>query len=202
MVRQSLVVRGLAMQGLAMQDLAMQDLAMQDLAMQDLAMQGSAGRPRKPRPILSSVFGLTLGGFALTLLSVGGAPSPAAAFGGMGFGHMGGFGGSGMGVGRSMGPSMRAPVTTPRRGTYIARPAERKEITATATAIAGRRVIRLSAIRSSFLFRAAARRPLPISRRHRLRTAPPASTAAAEEVAAELAAACRRAASDASCLMK
>jgi hypothetical protein len=75
MVRQSLVVRGLAMQG---------------LAMQDLAMQGSAVRPRKPRPILSSVFGLTLGGFALTLLSVGGAPSPAAAFGGMGFGHMGG----------------------------------------------------------------------------------------------------------------
>ena len=97
MVRQSLVVRGLAMQG---------------LAMQDLAMQGSAVRPRKPRPILSSVFGLTLGGFALTLLSVGGAPSPAAAFGGMGFGHMGGFGGSGMGMGRSMGPSMRAPVTT------------------------------------------------------------------------------------------
>ena len=107
MVRQSLVVRGLAMQG---------------LAMQDLAMQGLAVRPRKLRPILSSVFGLTLGGFALTLLSVGGAPSPAAAFGGMGFGHMGGFGGSGMGMGRSMGPSMRAPVTTPRRGTYIARP--------------------------------------------------------------------------------
>jgi hypothetical protein len=91
------------------------------MARQSLAMQGLATRPRKPRPILSSVFGLTLGGFALTLLSVGGAPSPAAAFGGMGFGHMGGFGG-GMGAGRSMGPSMRAPVTTPRRGTgtYIA----------------------------------------------------------------------------------
>ena len=90
---------------------------------QSLVVRGLATRPRKPRPILSSVFGLTLGGFALTLLSVGGAPSPAAAFGGMGFGHMGGFGG-GMGVGRSMGPSMRAPVTTPRRGTgtYIARP--------------------------------------------------------------------------------
>ena len=99
-------------------------MARQGVARQGLAMQGLATRPRKPRPILSSVFGLTLGGFALTLLSVGGAPSPAAAFGGMGFGHMGGFGGSGMGVGRSMGPSMRAPVTTPRRGTgtYIARP--------------------------------------------------------------------------------
>ena len=46
--------------------------------------------PRKLRPIVSPVFGLTLCGFALTLVGVAGAPSPAAAFGGMGFGHMGG----------------------------------------------------------------------------------------------------------------
>jgi hypothetical protein len=39
----------------------------------------------------ATVFGLTLCGFALTLVGVAGTPSPAVAFGGMGFGHMGGF---------------------------------------------------------------------------------------------------------------
>ena len=89
---------------------------------QGFARQGSARRTRKLRSIVSPVFGLTLCGFALTLMGVAGTPSPAVAFGGMGFGHMGGFGG--MGMGRSMGPSMRTPMMTPRRGTgtYIARP--------------------------------------------------------------------------------
>ena len=91
------------------------------MAKQGLVVQGLAKRPRKLRPIVNSVFGLTLCGFALTLVGIAGAPEPAAAFGGMGFGHMGGFGG-GMGMGRSMGPSMRTPMMTPRRGTYIARP--------------------------------------------------------------------------------
>jgi hypothetical protein len=88
------------------------------------ATQGLAMRTRKPRPMFRPVFGLTLCGFALMLLSVGGAPSPAAAFGGMGFGHMGGFGGGGIGMGRSMGPAMRGPIVTPRRGggAYVARP--------------------------------------------------------------------------------
>jgi Subtilase family len=89
---------------------------------QGFARQGFARRTRKLRSIVSPVFGLTLCGFALTLVGVAGTPSPAVAFGGMGFGHMGGFGG--MGMGRSMGPSMRTPMMTPRRGTgtYIAGP--------------------------------------------------------------------------------
>ena len=87
-----------------------------------MTRQGFARCTRKLRSIVSPVFGLTLCGFALTLVGVAGTPSPAVAFGGMGFGHMGGFGG--MGMGRSMGPSMRTPMMTPRRGTgtYIARP--------------------------------------------------------------------------------
>ena len=58
-----------------------------------LGIQGFAKRTRKLRPIVSSVFGLTLCEFALTLAGVAGTPEPAVAFGGMGFGHMGGFGG-------------------------------------------------------------------------------------------------------------
>ena len=58
---------------------------------QGFARQGSARRTRKLRSIVSPVFGLTLCGFALTLVGVAGTPSPAVAFGGMGFGHMGGF---------------------------------------------------------------------------------------------------------------
>jgi hypothetical protein len=160
---------------------------------------------QKLRPILSSVLGLTLGGLALTLLGVAGGPAPAAAFGGFGFGHMGGFGGPGMGMGRGM----RGPMMTPRRGgTYVARPpGGTRGIPATAaTATAGRRIIRSPAIRSSFRFRAAARRR-PISRRRLVR---PASTAVAPVEAeslvpaagAERAAECRRAASGASRLMK
>jgi Subtilase family len=71
---------------------------------------------RKLRPIFSPVCGLTLCGLALTLLA--GAPAPAEAFGGFGFGHMGGgFGGPGMGR------VARQPMVTPRRGgsTYVAR---------------------------------------------------------------------------------
>ncbi len=79
-------------------------------------LQSLAIRPRKLRPILRPVFGLTVCGLALTLLSVAGAPDPAAA-GGMGFGHMGGGTGmsSGMSMGHSMGPIMHAPIVT-RRG--------------------------------------------------------------------------------------
>jgi hypothetical protein len=60
---------------------------------------------------------MMLCGFALTLAGIAGAPKPAAAFGGFGFGHMGGFGG--MGVARGM----HGPMVTPRRGgTSMARP--------------------------------------------------------------------------------
>jgi subtilase family protein len=86
------------------------------------ARQGLAMRALKLRPISRPFLGLTLGGFALTLLSVAGAPTPVAAFGGA-FGHMGGFGG-GVGMGPRMGPSWHSPIVTPRRGggTYVRRP--------------------------------------------------------------------------------
>jgi len=83
-------------------------------------------RTQKLRPILRPVLVIALCGFALTLLTVGGAPMPAAArgmgFGGMG-GGMGGGGGMGMGhgMGYGMGP-MHPPIVAPRRGTYFARP--------------------------------------------------------------------------------
>jgi hypothetical protein len=90
---------------------------------QGSATQGSAVRAQQLWPIIRPILGLALGGLAVTLLSVAGAPTPAAAFGGA-FGHMGGFGGAGMGMGPRMGPSWHSPIVTPRRGggTYIRRP--------------------------------------------------------------------------------
>jgi Subtilase family len=94
---------------------------------QGFARQRLAMPPCKLRPILRPVFGLALGGIALTLLSVGGAPTPASARGMGGFGHMGGMGnGGGMGnmsMGHSMGPAMHAPIVTRRgTGTYSTKP--------------------------------------------------------------------------------
>jgi len=94
---------------------------------QGFARHGLAMPPCKLRPILRPVFGLALGGIALTLLSVGGAPTPASARGMGGFGHMGGMGnGGGMGnmsMGHSMGPAMHAPIVTRRgTGTYSTKP--------------------------------------------------------------------------------
>jgi hypothetical protein len=161
---------------------------------------------QKLRPILSSVLGLTLGGLALTLLGVAGGPAPAAAFGGFGFGHMGGgFGGPGMGMGRGL----RGPMMTPRRGgTYVARPPGGTRGNPGNGGDGNRWPPHhpVTGIRSSFRFRAAARRH-PISRRRWVR---PASTAVAlveaeslvPAAGAERAAECRRAASGASCLMK
>ena len=74
-------------------------------------------RPPIRRPALGLLCGLALAlsGFAV--------PSPAAAFGGMGFGHMGGFGGMGMGhgpgYGAGAGRGMRQPTMVPRRGGRI-----------------------------------------------------------------------------------
>ena len=64
-----------------------------------LTRRGLRIRTRKLRPVV----GLTLFGFALTLLSVAAAPTAASAFGGA-FGHMGGLGGGGMGMGAAHGP--------------------------------------------------------------------------------------------------
>lgn len=84
-----------------------------------LTRRGLRIRTRKLRPVV----GLTLFGFALTLLSVAAAPTAASAFGGA-FGHMGGLGGGGMGMGPRMGPSWHSRMVTPRRGgsTYVRRP--------------------------------------------------------------------------------
>jgi hypothetical protein len=172
---------------------------------QGFARQGSARRTRKLRSIVSPVFGLTLCGFALTLVGVAGTPSPAVAFGGMGFGHMGGFGG--MGMGRSMGPSMRTPMMTPRRGTgtYIARPPGGTKGNA-GNGDGNRWPPRHPVIGHPIIvpIPGGGTPPAAIFRRHR-RPARPASMAAeAGEVAAaaplaEPAAACRHAASGASC---
>ena len=117
---------------------------------QGFARHGLAMPPCKLRPILRPVFGLALGGIALTLLSVGGAPTPASARGMGGFGHMGGMGnGGGMGnmsMGHSMGPAMHAPIVTRRgTGTYSTKPPTGHAIPAramqTATAIAPRPII-------------------------------------------------------------
>ena len=90
---------------------------------QGFARQRLAMPPCKLRPILRPVFGLALGGIALTLLSVGGAPTPASARGMGGFGHMGGMGnGGGMGgmsMGHSMGPTMHAPIVTAARHWHL-----------------------------------------------------------------------------------
>ena len=91
---------------------------------QGFARQGLAMRPRKLRPILSSVFGLTLGGIRSDALERRRRAEPGCGLRRHGLWTHGRLGGGGMGMGRSMGPSMRAPMTTPRRGTgtYIARP--------------------------------------------------------------------------------
>jgi hypothetical protein len=73
------------------------------------------------RPILRPIVMVMLCGVALAACDFGG-PSPAAAFGGFSFGHMGGgFGGGGMGGGKGggmgMGRSSRSYATTPRGGT-------------------------------------------------------------------------------------
>ena len=81
-----------------------------------------ATRARQRPPIRRPALGLMLCGLALALSGFA-VPSPAAAFGGMGFGHMGGFGGMGMGhgpgYGAGAGRGMRQPTMVPRRGGKI-----------------------------------------------------------------------------------
>jgi hypothetical protein len=101
----------MTLEGSAMPGLGMRVAIKQSATKQDLPK-----RAPKPRLILNSAFGLAFFGAAVTLLGVA-APQPASAFGGVGVGHMGGFGGSGMG----MGSHMPGPMVMPRRP-YAARP--------------------------------------------------------------------------------
>jgi hypothetical protein len=93
-----------------------------------LANKELATHAPKRRPIASPGLGLALCGIAVMLLGVAGVPRPAAAFGGFGFGHMGGYGGGGGfggggfgGGGLGMGSHLHPPMGAARRP-YAARP--------------------------------------------------------------------------------